>query len=127
MLEIFIQTFFLYFIVIDPLGTTPLLDLIFNIKHPFSGGENTIQRAAITNSGQNPFENVHGAGYRGVYDLSDPDSSVYIIATGQSGHPLSKYYDNLNILWNRGEYISMSMNIEDIKRGSLGTSILSPR
>ena len=108
------------------LGTIPLLDIIFNIKHPFSGGENTIQRAAIANSGLNPFENIQGAGYRGVYDLSDPDNSVYILATGQSGNPLSKNYDNLNILWNRGEYISMSKNIKDIKRGSLGTSFLHP-
>ena len=28
MLEIFIQTFFLYFIVIDPLGTTPLFLIV---------------------------------------------------------------------------------------------------
>ena len=109
------------------LGNVPILDIIFNIKHPVSGGENTLQRAAFNNVGSNPFENTQGAGYRGVYDLANPDDSVYIIATGQSGNPLSKYYDNLNIHWNRGEYITMTLDINEVKSGSIGKSILKPK
>ena len=33
----------------------------------------------------------------------DPDSSVFVSATGQSGHPLSRYYDDLGQLWRRGD------------------------
>ena len=65
-------------------------------------------RGRIAGTGDNPYLNVHGAGYRGVYDFADPDSSVFIITTGQSGHPLSRFYDNLGELWRRGEYIPMS-------------------
>ena len=109
------------------LGNVPILDIIFNIKHPVNGGEHTLQRAGFSNMGNNPFENTQGAGYRGVYDLANPDNSVYIIATGQSGNPLSKYYDNLNIQWNRGEYIPMTLDINEVKSGSIGKSILKPK
>ena len=109
------------------LGTTPLLDLFFNIKHSASGGENTIQRAAISNHGENPYENIQGPGYRAIYDLSDPDSSLYIISTGQSGNVFSKHYDDLNSLWDRGEYITMSLDLNTIKAGSTGLTILIPK
>ena len=37
----------------------------------------------ILNEGADPWWAVSGAGFRGVYDLADPDSSVFIISTGQ--------------------------------------------
>ena len=70
---------------------------------------------------------LHAAGYRGVYDFADPDSSVFITATGQSGHPLSRYYDNLGELWRRGEYIPMSLDDELAAAGNIGVTILRPR
>jgi len=76
--------------------------------------------------GRNPYQNIHGAGFRAVYDFADLDRSVFVIATGQSGHILSQHYDDLAELWQAGEYISMSMNREDIEAGALGVSILSP-
>ena len=57
-----------------------------------------------------PYLNVHAAGYRGVYDFSDPDSSVFVISTGESGHMLSRHYDDLAALWRRAEYIPMSLD-----------------
>ena len=109
------------------LGTTPLLDLFFNIKHSASGGENTIQRAAISNNGANPYDNIQGSGYRAIYDLSDPNSSLYIISTGQSGNVFSKHYDDLNLIWDRGEYIPMSLDLSTIKAGSVGLTVLVPK
>ena len=52
-------------------------------------------RGRTKGSGPNPFLNVHAAAYRGVYDFADPDSSVFITSTGQSGHPFSRHYDDL--------------------------------
>jgi len=73
----------------------PIIKWFVNIRLATSGGDNTLSRGVTRGTGPNPFENVHGAGYRGVYDFADPDSSVFIISTGQSGHPLSRFYDNL--------------------------------
>ena len=63
------------------LGDVPLLSAFMNIRQSTSGGDFTLQRGATRGRGLNPFLNVHGAGYRGVYDFADPDSSVFISAT----------------------------------------------
>jgi penicillin amidase len=67
---------------------------------------------------------VHGAGYRGVYDFADPDSSVFVISTGQSGHPLSRHYDDLGQLWRRGEFVVMSLDEELARAASVGVTRL---
>jgi penicillin amidase len=84
-------------------------------------------RGLTSGTGPNPFENMHGAGYRGVYDFTDPDSSVFIISTGQSGHFLSRHYDDMAQLWRRGEYIPMSLDIGLARAASVGVTQLVPR
>jgi penicillin amidase len=49
-----------------------------------------------------------------------------VIATGQSGHPFSQYYDNMAEVWARGDMIPMSMHDEDARAGSVGVLILKP-
>lgn len=109
------------------LGDTALFSWVVNIRQPTSGGDFTLQRAATPGTLPDPFLNTHSAGYRGVYDFADPDSSVFIIATGQSGHPLSPYYDDLGELWRRGEYIPMSLDPELARAGNIGVTVLTPR
>ena len=69
---------------------------------------------------------MHGAGYRGVYDFADPDSSVFIESTGQSGHFLSRHYDDMAQLWRRGEYIPMSLDQGLARAASVGITKLEP-
>ena len=108
------------------LGKLPLLKYLVNIRQSTSGGDNTLQRGRTSGSDPEPFLNVHGAGYRGIYDFADPDSSVFIISTGQSGHFLSRHYDDLGELWRRGEYIPMSLDPELARAASVGVTILEP-
>jgi penicillin amidase len=108
------------------LGDVPLLRYFVNIRHSTSGGDQTLNRGRVSGTGANPFLNVHGAGYRGVYDFADPDSSVFIIATGQSGHPLSRHYDDLGELWRRGEYVPMSLDPQLAGAGAAGITELIP-
>lgn len=109
------------------LGDVPVLSWVVNIRQSTSGGDNTLQRGLTSGEGENPFLNVHGSGYRGVYDFADPDSSVFVISTGQSGHPLSRYYDDLGELWRRGEYIPMSLDIDLARGAAVGVTVLSPK
>jgi penicillin amidase len=53
------------------------------------------------------FEAVHGAGYRGVYDLADLDRSRFIVAPGQSGHFLSRHAGNLMGMWRDGQGVQL--------------------
>ena len=104
------------------LGRMPLLSYFVNIYQPTSGGDNTLLRGKTSGAEPEPFFNVHAAGYRGVYDFADPDSSVFVTATGQSGHFLSRHYDDLGQLWRRGEYIPMSLDIDLARAAAVGVT-----
>lgn len=108
------------------LGDVPLLRYFVNIRQSTSGGDNTLQRGLTRGTGKDPFYNVHGAGYRGVYDFADPDSSVFVTSTGQSGHFLSRHYDDMAQLWRRGEYIPMSLDAELARAAAVGVTRLEP-
>ena len=108
------------------LGDVPILRYFVNLRQSTSGDDSTLMRGVIKGTEPDPFLNVHGAGYRGVYDFADPDSSVFITATGQSGHPLSQYYDDLGELWRRGEYIPMSLDPELARAAAVGITYLTP-
>ncbi len=111
------------------LGEVPILRHFVNIRQSTSGGDNTLLRGVIRGgpaTEPEPFLNVHGAGYRGVYDLADPDASVFITSTGQSGHPLSRHYDDLGVLWRRGEYIPMTLDPDLARAGGVGITRLEP-
>lgn len=108
------------------LGDVPVLRYFMNIRQSTSGGDNTLLRGRTSGEDPRPFQNVHGAGYRGVYDFADPDSSVFVISTGQSGHFLSRYYDDLAQLWRRGEYIPMSLDVNLARAASVGVTHLIP-
>lgn len=109
------------------LGRVPFLKWFTNIRQSTSGGDFTLMRGGTMGKGPTPYANVHGASYRGVYDFADPDSSVFIIDTGQSGHPLSRHYDDLAELWRRGEYIPMSLDPALARGAAAGITRLTPK
>lgn len=108
------------------LGALPALGWIMNLTQSISGGEFTVARSGLIGSGEDRFDAVTGAGYRSVIDLADPDSSVFITSTGQSGHPLSRHYDDLAGLWRRGEYIGMSLDPALARAAATGVTTLTP-
>jgi penicillin G amidase len=112
------------------LGDVPILRHFVNIRQSTSGGEPHADARGQIRGGPStepePFLNVHGAGYRGVYDLADPDASVFITSTGQSGHPLSRHFDDLGVLWRRGEYIPMTLDPDLARAGGVGITRLEP-
>ena len=110
----------------ETLGRVPLLSYFVNIYQPTSGGDNTLLRGKTSGAEPEPFFNVHAAGYRSVYDFADPDSSVFVTATGQSGHFLSRHYDDLGQLWRRGEYIPMSLDLDLARAAAVGVTQITP-
>ncbi len=108
------------------LGKIPVLSWFANIRQETPGGDNTLLRGQTRGSGSAPFTNVHASGFRGVFDFSDPDSSVMIIATGESGHLLSRNYDDLSVLWRQGQYIPMSLDPARARGGAIGITRLTP-
>ena len=111
----------------ETLGNIPILKYLVNIRQSTSGGDNTLMRGKSLGIGEEPFLNIHSAIYRGVYDFADPDSSVFIISTGQSGHFLSRHYDDLGNLWRRGEYVPMSLDPNLARGASIGITNILPQ
>lgn len=54
------------------------------------------------------FEQVAGASYREIFDLSDWDHSEAIDAPGESGAPASRHYGDLLPLWRDGKYFPLA-------------------
>ena len=73
---------------------------LFTIERPASGGNFALLRGESDfTDEEKPFRAVHGAGYRAVYDLADMNKSVYLQATGQSGHFKSPFYGHFLKKW----------------------------
>ena len=70
-----------------------------------------------------PFAHIHGAGFRAVYDLGDLDRSRFVIATGQSGNPLSPHYRDFLQRWRDGGTVRMPAAPE----GAVRRLVLAPR
>lgn len=110
-----------------PLGARFPFDLFVNIEQETSGGDYTVMRGQTPGKGPTPYANVHAAGFRAVYDFADLDRSIFVISSGQSGHPGSRHYDDLAVRWRGGDYVPMTMNRGEIEAGAVGRATLSPR
>src|SRR5208337_4574187 len=70
----------------------PLLDRISDLSVPSSGSFYTLDRGGGWERADEPFARTLGAGFRGLYDLADPEKSRFMITTGESGHIFSPHY-----------------------------------
>jgi len=100
------------------LRTIPLLGSFTTISIPSPGDDNTVDRGG-TNA---LFQSVHGAAYRGVYDLADLDRSLFMITPGQSGNPFSAHARDFAIRWRDGATITLGPAAASIS----GTVRLNP-
>lgn len=86
----------------------PGLSELTTVEIESDGSDHTINRGAYRSArGRAPFINTHGAGLRSVFDLANLDQSRFMIAVGQSGHPLSPHYDDLNTPWRNGKSFAL--------------------
>ena len=79
-----------------------LLDRIFDRSIEMGGDYYTADRAVPRIRGESRYTAIHGAGVRVVLDLSNLDHSLFTLAPGESGNPLSRHYDDLLISWRNG-------------------------
>jgi penicillin amidase len=89
------------------LRNVPLLGDLVRRDIPTPGDGETISRGTLRGGGAAPFAHVQGAGLRAVFDLADPEGALAIIATGQSGHPLSDHWDDLLQRWRDGDVVRL--------------------
>jgi penicillin amidase len=111
-----------------PFSRVPWLARIFDISVPSAGDAYTIN-AGRSDFGDpaEPFANRHAASLRAIYDLADPQASLFIHSGGQSGNPLSPQYRAFTAAWARGEYIPMVTERQRLEEAGVQRLVLAPR
>ena len=80
------------------------LDHLVEARIATPGSDATVGRGGVR---RDNFESVHGAAYRGIYDLADQERSRFVVAPGQSGNPLTGLARNFLQRWHDGDTISI--------------------
>ncbi len=110
------------------LGEVPAVGSWFEIDMQSGGEKETVKAGGFDVADpERPFAQNHGAGYRAVYDLAEPERSVFIMSTGQSGNPLSSHYADYAEAWRDGDYLPMHTDRAAVEEDALGTLVLKPR
>ena len=72
------------------------------------------------------FDQISGASYREILDLSDWDHSVAVNTPGQSGQPGSPHYSDLLPLWSEGKYFPLVYSREAVEKEVTDKLVLQP-
>ncbi len=84
----------------------PALAQLFNRRVEAGGGQETVSQ--IAHDPNNPYRAVWAPCWRMIADPADPDRSRWQAFTGQSGHPGSDHYDDLQPDWLEGRTQAMA-------------------
>jgi penicillin amidase len=110
-----------------PFGRIRLLDRWFSIRVPSPGGAYTLNRGLYRFAEEDePYANRHAPSLRAIYDLADPEASLFIHSGGQSGNLLSPHYRAFAAAWSRGDYIPMVMDRSRIEMAGAERLVLRP-
>jgi penicillin amidase len=107
-----------------PLGVTDATAKLFDrgpVGRPGDGY--TVNATAFAGSS---FNQLAGASYREIFDLSDWDKGVGVNVAGQSGQPGSVHYDDLLPLWAHGQYFPLSYSKQAVDRVTTDVLELRP-
>ncbi len=102
------------------LGGLPVVGGFASRRVAVDGDDTTLFRGGNGRLGD--FASLHGAGYRGLYDLADPERDRFVVTPGQSGNLLSPHAWDLMGLWAAGRTITISEKPERVT----GTISMSP-
>ncbi len=91
-------------------GRVPLVADALSLATETDGWDDTVNRGGTVLGWSDPnrmFQHRHGAALRALFDLSNLDQSLFMIAPGQSDNPLSPYYGNFVTRWRDGHYVKL--------------------
>ena len=102
----------------------PVVGPLVNARIPADGGDYTVNRGAFDIANERePFADVHGAGFRAIYDLADLGRSRFMIAGGESGNLFSRHFTDLVRRWRNFDYVRLAGAREELERA--GGSVLT--
>jgi penicillin G amidase len=110
-----------------PLSHSVALAWLFDIRVPSAGDAYTVNVGAGDFNDGEPYASHHAPSLRAIYDLADPQASVFIQSAGQSGNRLSPHYRDFAAPWARGEYVPMITERSRLETAGVQRLVLVPR
>jgi penicillin amidase len=106
------------------LDAVRLLRPLLSRSIPHGGDWSTVDVGPVI--ANRPYDQRSIASYRQIVDLSPANDSRFLAALGESGHPLSKHYDDFLADWAAVRHRPMRMDRKDVEAGALGHLHLLP-
>jgi len=98
------------------LGRKKPLDSVFNVgPFPIMGGNEVLNNLGFKLNPEGQYKVSFGPALRILLDFDDVENSISINPTGQSGHLLSRHYDDQAEMFNSGRFRKQMMNQEEIQ------------
>jgi penicillin amidase len=102
-----------YLEIKHPLGEVAALRPLFNVgKRPVWGGNETIQQSGFYLDSTSYAKVFFGSQMRTMVDFSDVEHGLNITPSGQSGHVLSKHYDDQADPYARREFREQTLVVD---------------
>ena len=109
------------------MGSVDMLDRVFGLNkgpYPIGGSFHTVGNNSY--SFHQPFDVVHGASQRHIFNLADWSDNHVRIPTGTSGIPASNYYLDQTEAFVRGDYYQKAWEKEEVVAQARYTTLLVP-
>lgn len=90
-----------------PMSQIPGLRDVFGLTTAVGGGRFTVNVAGVSANPGNLNQSTFGPSYRGIFDMSDLENSLYVQPTGQSGNPFSDHFSDLFDQWRSVSYFKI--------------------
>ena len=94
------------------------------ISSEVSGSAYTLNSTMLNDISQN--NEAKASSFKMIVDFSTPNKNMFILPTGQSGHMLSKHYDDQTKIWKNGGFLFLSGAKKMVLGGSKGETIIYP-
>ncbi len=94
------------------------------ISSEISGSEHTLNSTMLRDLFN--YRVAKGSSFKMIIDFSSPTKNMFIIPSGQSGHLISRHYDDQTSLWKSGNYIYLSGVRDLILGGAKGEITIHP-
>ncbi len=109
-----------------PMSRLPGLSAMFvAAEHELGGDEQTVLQGGVDGRGR--FDALVVPSWRMVVDVGDPDASVAVLTTGQSGNPASPHWNDQSGMWAAGEVRACPFSRPSVEAAAERVLTLVPR
>ena len=97
---------------------------LHEISSEIPGGRHTLNSTMLSDISKN--NEAKASSFKMIIDFSSPSKNMFILPSGQSGHIISKHYDDQTSLWKNGNYLFLSGTKSVVLGGAKGKTIIYP-